>query len=227
VLRQILPASAASAHTFADAQHTFLYPEERLEVASAVERRRREFATARSCARAALARLGIASGPIPRGRHGAPRWPAGVVGSITHCEGFRASAVARAMTAGSLGLDAEPNGPLPALVLERIAGDEERAWLGETSGERSVHWDRLLFSAKECVYKAWYPLTGERLVFSDATVSLHPDGCFAARLAVAPGSPWRSEARNLSGRWLSARGLLLTAIVTPPVPPRLPTGGRT
>lgn len=76
-------------------------------------RRQREFATARSCARTALARLGVPPVPVLASPRGAPRWPAGVVGSITHCDGYRAAAVAYTRDVVSLGIDAEPDEPLP------------------------------------------------------------------------------------------------------------------
>ena len=50
-----------------------------------------------------------------------PLWPAGVVGSITHCDGYRAAAVARATDLATVGIDAEPHEPLPDGVLAAIA----------------------------------------------------------------------------------------------------------
>ena len=48
-----------------------------------------------------------------------------------------------------------------------------------------VHWDRLLFSAKESVYKAWFPLARRWLGFEDAVVMIDPSaGTFQARLLV-------------------------------------------
>ena len=188
-------------------------PAEREAVANAVERRRLEFATARGCARRALAELGLPATAIPRGRRGAPVWPEGIVGSITHCEGYRASAVARRANIAALGIDAEPNAPLPPLVLERIAVTAELERDAELAASTpQVHWGRLLFSAKECVYKSWFPLAGERLGFADADVLLRPDGSFAARLASPPS---RGERTSLAGRWALADGVLLTAIAAP------------
>ena len=65
-------------------------------VGQAVDTHRRKPATGRLCARTALAKLGASSVPIPSGRRGAPDWPSGVVGSITHCAGYRAATAARA-----------------------------------------------------------------------------------------------------------------------------------
>jgi len=82
-------------------------------VASAADGRRSEFVTARRCARRALAKLGLPSMPIRQGPSREPLWPAGIAGSITHCAGYRAAAVAELAALAGLGIDAEPNAPLP------------------------------------------------------------------------------------------------------------------
>ena len=84
-------------------------------------RRRAEFTAAWACARTALARLGLPAVPVLAGRAGEPRWPAGETGSITHCTGYRACAVARITDLAGLGIDAEPNAWLPAGLIESVA----------------------------------------------------------------------------------------------------------
>ena len=96
VIEKILCAGVECAEAFADPPGILLFPAEEVLVAKAVESRRHEFATARNCAHRALALLGEAPAPIVRRERGAPQWPAGIVGSITHCAGYRAAAVARA-----------------------------------------------------------------------------------------------------------------------------------
>jgi len=159
VIEEILPPSVASAEAFDDEADAPLYPEEEAVVARAVEARRLAFATARLCARRALGELGLPPSAIPRGDHNAPVWPEGVVGSITHCAGYRASAVAFARDLVTVGIDAEPDAPISPGVRRRIALPEEEEWLLRGApADRGVSWDRLLFSAKESVYKAWFPL---------------------------------------------------------------------
>ncbi|MEV4013261.1 4'-phosphopantetheinyl transferase superfamily protein [Nonomuraea angiospora] len=223
MLDEIMPSWVATAELFGDPPDIMLFPEEEALVSGAADKRRREFRTSRHCARLALRRLGVAPSPILRGDRGAPAWPPGVVGSITHCTGYRAAAVAHG--ALSIGIDAEPHLPMPKGVLERTATPVEAAAL-DLLGIPDP--GRLLFSAKEAIYKAWYPLTGHWLGFLDATVTFttspHPpagpvarsgeltvSGTFAAEIAVqGPGRPTRFE-----GRWLVSRGLILTAIAVP------------
>lgn len=209
MLHRILPPGIAVAEAFCDDPAAGLFPEEELAVARAIGKRRAEFATARACARAALAQLGVPPAPILRGPRGAPQWPAGITGSITHCDGYRAAAVARCEDAVALGLDAEPDEKLPDGVLGVIALPSERAQVAEiAAAEPGICWDRLLFCAKESVYKTWFPLTQSWLDFEAAHVTIDArGGGFMARLLV-PG-----PLTVVTGRWLAERGLLATAIV--------------
>jgi 4'-phosphopantetheinyl transferase EntD len=224
MIAQILPAGVVAVEARADLADVVLFPEEAIALGNAVEKRRAEFTTARACAHEALRGLGLPPLAVPGGPSGEPHWPAGVVGSITHCHGYRACAVARARQVLALGIDAEPNDPLPAGVLAEIAVEEELshvdelAHVGEPAGlSCAVQWDRLLFSAKESVYKAWFPLVGHRLGFADAVLSIDPlRRDFVARL-VAPGPEVAGGQLNMfSGRWLVAEGLVLTAVVLAP-----------
>jgi len=217
VIAEILPPPVAAVEAFEDPPGATLFPEEETAMARAVPRRRGEFAAGRACARAALAQLGLPAAPILPGPRGAPQWPPGVVGTITHCDGYRASAVAHARDVLTLGLDAEPAGPLPGGVLDAVSLAEERDRLpGLAAAAPHVPWDRLLFCAKEAVYKAWFPLAGRWLGFEEAAITFAPDaGTFTARLLV-PGPAVGGRALDgFSGRWLARGGLLLAAIAVP------------
>jgi 4'-phosphopantetheinyl transferase EntD len=150
VIQELLPPAVVAVEAFQDPPGVALFPAEEAAVARAVAKRRSEFTTVRHCARTALAGLGLPAGPIVPGPRGAPQWPAGIVGSMTHCAGYRAAAVARSREVATLGIDAEPNEPLPDGVLDSVTVAEERTWLAELAARRpEVSWDRLVFSAKE------------------------------------------------------------------------------
>ncbi|MFI7615808.1 4'-phosphopantetheinyl transferase [Nonomuraea terrae] len=208
MIEELLPGTVVAVEAFGDVADAWLFPEEEALVSGAVARRRSEFATVRACARAALRRLGVPPVPILRGARGAPVWPPGVVGSMSHCDGYRVCAVARAADLWTIGVDAEPHEPLPPGVLDAVSDPAERAWIDRlAAGEPEVCWDRLLFSAKESVYKAWFPLTGRWLDFSDACLTVDPRRrTFTAVLA--PGG----VVTGFTGRWLVREGLVLTAI---------------
>lgn len=113
MIGDLLPPNVAAAEAWEDPTDAGLFPDEEALVANAVAKRRSEFATARRCAREALARLGMPPAPILSGPKREPQWPVDVVGSITHCEGYRAAAVARAGDVRALGIDAEPHAAFP------------------------------------------------------------------------------------------------------------------
>lgn len=202
----LLPPTVVTVATGADLK-TELFAAELRALGRAVDARRREFTTGRACARRALAHLGLPAVPIGAGARGEPLWPAGIVGSITHCAGLRACAIALARDIHAVGIDAEPHAPLPDGVLAAIASPAERRALAEH--EPAIHFDRVLFSAKEALFKACYPLTGRLLGFEDVDVRIGSrDGTFQAELLGEGAGP-----ADLRGRWIVRRGLVATAVV--------------
>jgi enterobactin synthetase component D / holo-[acyl-carrier protein] synthase len=222
VIAQLLPASVAVVQTYGDQGAAPLYPEEQALVADAVDKRRREFATVRACARRAMAELGHPPQPVVSCPRGAPRWPPGLVGSMTHCDGYRAAALARAGDLASVGIDAEPHAPLPRDVLDAVRLPSEQGRLGHLAARHpAVHWDQLLFSAKESVYKAWFPLTGDHLDFMDADLEFRaapgtpPHGGFRAALLIPGPLVGGRRLTHFEGRWTVRKGLVATAVSVP------------
>jgi len=217
VLAELLPPSFHTVEVYGDPPGLTLYPEEEAWVTRAVEARRREFTTGRYCARAALRRFGVAPAAIAKGPGGAPVWPDGVVGSITHCAGYRAAAVALTSDIFTVGIDAEPAEPLPDEILNIISIPRERAELAVIADAwPGVPWGRLLFSAKESVYKAWAPVTASFLDFDGAEIRIDSKaGRFAARLLVPGADLVAGPAGELHGRFAVRDGLLVTAIARP------------
>lgn len=214
MIERLLPPAVSGAEAFEDPPGVELFPAEQALLTRAVTKRRLEFATGRDCAHRALAALGVVPAAILRGERGDPQWPPGIVGSITHCAGYRAAAVARARDVLTVGLDAEPADALPDDVLGHISLPAERARLRDlVAAAPGVAWDRLLFSAKEATFKAWYPVQRRWLGFEDAEITVHQaDGTFEARLLVPPPTVRGAPLTGFAGRWLVRDGLILTAI---------------
>jgi len=218
MLAQILPPGVVAVESFGSPpRRRGLFGAEEAAIATADPRRQAEFAAGRECAHAALAELGGPAEAVPPGRAGEPRWPAGIVGSLTHCAGYRACAAARTQTVPAIGIDAEPaRRPLAAGLIETVATGAERRWLADLRAARpELPWDLLLFCAKEAVYKAWFPLTGRRLGFADVLAELAVTGSFTARVTGAADGPTGHAAAHVAGRWLVRDGLALTAATVP------------
>ncbi|MEU5401337.1 4'-phosphopantetheinyl transferase superfamily protein [Streptomyces sp. NPDC005963] len=214
MLDRLLPSWAVSAETYGDPPQARLHPAEEDVIRHAVESRRREFTSVRHCAGLALRELGVGYRPLLPGVRGAPSWPQGIVGSMTHCPGFRAAAVARTGDALSLGIDAEVDAPLPPGMLEVISLPGELEHVDRLSADRpGPRWDRLLFSAKEAVYKAWFPLAGRLLDFHQAEISFDAgQGTWSAELLVPGPIVGGRRLGRMTGRWSAGRGLLVTAV---------------
>jgi len=212
VIASLLPDTVVTVEARDDDWTAPLLSEEEPLVARAVDKRRREFAAGRACARRALEQLGLPASPILAGPRREPLWPPGVVGAITHCRGYCAAAVARTADVRSLGIDAEVRAPLPHGVAELVCTDAERRWTAALPGG---HWGTLVFSAKESVYKAWYPVAQRWLGYEDADLTVDPErGCFSARILLAGAEdvfPWNP----LSGRFAVGDERLFTAVVVP------------
>jgi 4'-phosphopantetheinyl transferase EntD len=216
LLSGVLPSIVAAAEMYDDPTDLVPLPEEEPLVARSVAKRRNEFVTVRYCARQALGELGLPPVPILKGDKGEPCWPDGVVGSLTHCEGFRGAVVGRRAEVRSVGIDAEPHDVLPKGVLAAISLPAERTELAGLPG--NLHWDRILFCAKEATYKAWFPLTHRWLGFEDAHVTFTVDGsgaagAFSSVILIDPAAESGPPLTALAGRWSVRDGLALTAIV--------------
>jgi 4'-phosphopantetheinyl transferase EntD len=208
MLERLFSPAVAVVEMFSDVPEACMYPSEAALVSKAVASRRFEFGTVRHCARQALRERGFEATAILPGAQREPVWPPGALGSLTHCPGYRAAAIARQTEVGGIGIDAESHGPLPAGVLESIAlGEELRRIQLLRRHSPGVHWDRILFSAKESIYKVWYPHSRERLTFEDASIDLKQNGTFRAELV--------DRTEVLHGSWLVDRGFVCTAIEFP------------
>lgn len=216
MIEKLFPSGVAVAESFGEMADAEPMAAEASLIARAVDKRRREFVTTRNCAREALSRLGVEPVPILRGDNGEPLWPRQIVGSLTHCDGYRAAVAGYAMQVRSLGIDAEPHEPLPEGVLEHVSIEPEREVLAARDSD--VHWDRLLFCAKEATYKAWFPLAKRWLGFEDAHITFEQTaegtGTFRTELLVDGATvDGGKPLLGFDGRWLVQDGVIVTAIV--------------
>lgn len=187
ILAALLPVGVTFAVTDPRAEVSGLFPEEAAHVARAVPKRQREFAAGRRAARAALAKLGRGPEPILAATNRAPIWPRGCVGSISHCDDLCIALCAPAGAVASLGVDIEERAPMSETVADTVTSSEERAWLAKSAAALPVD----VFSAKEAVYKALYPLSQKMLGFHELNILPDTEGRYFAQLLV-PAAPFKA-----------------------------------
>ena len=164
-------------------------------------------------ARRALARLGVEAGALVPHADCSPRWPDGVVGSITHTRDLCLVAVARRGRLASVGIDVERVTAATTDIEELVCTPAERRWLdAQAAAQRGAN-VRLFFSAKEALYKCQYPLTKTYLDFQDVELAIGGDGMFAARILGAAHVPLNRELAAVQGRWAWVGGLVVTTAI--------------
>lgn len=201
-----------------DVTEVDVHPEEAETVRRAVEKRRVEFARGRSCVRAALVAAGGPAAPVLVGPSREPLFPSGFVGSITHCEGLVAAAVARGGPArlstegaglAGLGIDAEEAQRLTPEIVDMVVTGYERPTASD-SEEACV-----TFSAKEALFKAVFPLSGAWLGFREVGLDVSGSRFSVGWTADSVDEEVSASLERLEGRWRRVGGLVLTACWVP------------
>ncbi|PAV27243.1 4'-phosphopantetheinyl transferase [Tamilnaduibacter salinus] len=186
-------------------------------ILNAQPKRRTDFLAGRLCAREALTSLG---GPVacPDQREdGAPAWPDGFTGSISHTDGLATAIAGLSEYWMGLGMDLEP-----------MIGDERARRLAPrllTPDERARFRNRLeqapgalvttVFSFKESLFKALHPVTGQRFYFQDAELMDTPNrDKTTLRLCTALGPSW-PEGSTLEGHLTDCHDRCLTLVTVP------------
>ena len=168
-LAQLFPAEVVVVSATPEMWTTPLLHEEELLIREAISKRQREFRAGRHCARTALAELGLPKVPILRDEKRAPIWPPGYLGSISHCDDYCLAACCAIGSVQGLGVDVEPLAPLNSELAGYIHSKTETAFM-------HAHPElppRIIFSAKESLYKCFYPLV--KRFFGFHAVELHID----------------------------------------------------
>ncbi|MFN3129439.1 4'-phosphopantetheinyl transferase [Roseibium sp.] len=186
------------------------YADEEIHVANAVPSRRSEFFAGRACARKAMQDLGFRPTAIGVGPDRSPIWPPGLIGSISHCKTVCLAAVARQTgEVLSIGLDIEPDGPLPEDLWNTICTADERKLLSELPENRRARRALRIFTAKESAYKAQYPLTLEFFDFEDLEIRFDGHDFLAILQRSVPGF---AVGTKLRGRQVIYNGHVVSAV---------------
>lgn len=188
-----------------------LIGDEVLAVEQVSPARAREFGAGRAAAREAFSLLGQPPRPVLQGEDRAPIWPTGLTGSITHTARDCMVVVTDAPEIRALGLDMEAATPLEAALWPEICTMAELHWLASLGPSQRGHFAKLIFSAKEAVYKAQYQVSRQMLGFHDLSLSMDlPNHRFEAHLQTRVAG--FAQSAVLRGRFAILGGAFITGL---------------
>ncbi len=185
LLGRLFPRGVVGAELRSAVDPSQLFPDEVQSLGRASPRRLQEFAAGRVCARRALGQFGLANYPLRMASDRRPRWPATVVGSISHTTGMCGVVVAEREQFCGIGLDIEIVEQVNPEIWPILCTPEEMHWLATLRAPEQARYAALLFSAKEAFYKCQYNVTRQWLEFDDVTLDFSLSdldaGCYAVR----------------------------------------------
>jgi len=156
------------------ASYTLHAEEARILSPRAYGRKRAEFALGRTAAHSALKQIGFEnSPPVLRGQKGEPIWPDGIVGSITHCHPWSIAVAVQCSNGLAIGVDLETRERMQGTdISDLVCRGAELDWVrGGDFQERLT----MIFSAKEAIYKALYPLCQRYIDFKEVELTWFPE----------------------------------------------------
>jgi 4'-phosphopantetheinyl transferase EntD len=207
-LENLLPAHIRCVFSDESPEGFKLLPAEAESTLNMRPKRLREFVHGRACARLALTQLGLPECAIPVGEHRAPAWPDGIVGSISHSGEYAAAAVAHKADYRGLGVDLEASESLDESLLQTICRPEEQEQL--MNRNERFYLAKIIFSAKESVYKCIWPTVLHFVEFHEIEIQLDTE----AKLFTARPHSERLPVeliQNIQGRYTETRELIISA----------------
>lgn len=153
-------------------------PESVATTSPSAELRRAEHLVGRDAAIEALCLAGCVASGIEADGDGVPLWPEGYTGSIAHSAGCAVAIAASTRDAIGLGIDIEPTVGAEKDAIDALVADSgEREWI-VGDAVRALQ----IFSAKEALFKALFPLHREYFGFEAVHLEALPQGGFEAKL---------------------------------------------
>ena len=192
-----------------------LHPEEEVISASfGSSKRRAEFSLGRYCARRALSKFELESVPILRNTESRePYWPKSVRGSITHSDGFAAAAVGMTKDVSGIGIDLESLSRVVDFNIRRhVCVEKEREFMESLTAEKANRYLRIIFSAKESIFKCFFPISQTYLSFQDAAIIIDEKKFEFSFVLSKACSGITSAGFQHSGRFSIKDDLLLTSV---------------
>ena len=100
-----------------------------------------------------------------------PLWPEGISGAITHSGKWAAAAAGKTSDVSGIGIDLEDlERQVDSRISRHVCIPEEQKWLQECGEDFLEQNLKIIFSAKESIFKAFFPYTRTYLHFHDARI---------------------------------------------------------
>lgn len=164
------PSGIVSSFTMENIPFSSLFEKERSICKSYESQRLSDFLRGRYCAHRCLASFQISS-PVLKDDVGAPIWPEGFSGSISHTHGLAGAILSRKNTFLSVGLDIEKIGRIDTEIWPLLFTESEISLLHKLNSEKQQEVSTLMFSMKEAYYKMQYQLTKSGMEYDDLEVN--------------------------------------------------------
>ena len=134
--------------------------------------RKEHYRSGRICAGEVLSKLGTIGQPVlrdPQTRE--PLWPEGISGAITHSGNWAAAAAGKTSDVSGIGIDLEDlERQVDSRISRHVCIPEEQKWLQECGEDFLEQYLKIIFSAKESIFKAFFPYSRTYLHFHDARI---------------------------------------------------------
>ena len=211
VFQNLLPPNVIVEESKIEDAQGLLFPDEEALIARAVEKRRKEFTAGRTCLRNVLAKLGVSNGPILQNKMRSPRVPRGYTATITHSGELCAAAAVKKGEIEAIGIDVEEHSALEPNIEKMILVPNEQMMINDLPNRGSVHWDKVIFSAKESFYKAYFQITEQYLDYLEAEFFVEPENQSLSCHLLIPSPVSDLEGRTFQGKYKIADGYVFTA----------------
>jgi len=215
VFQDLLPPDVVVEESKIEDAQGLLFPDEEALIARAVEKRRKEFTAGRTCLRNALARLGVSRGPILQNKMRSPRVPRGYTATITHSGELCAAAAVKKGEIEAIGIDVEEHSALEPNIVKMILVPNEQMMINDLPSRGGVHWAKVIFSAKESFYKAYFQIAEQYLDYLEAEFFIEPVNQSLSCHLLIPSPVSNLEGRTFQGKYEIVDDYVFTAFAIP------------
>ncbi len=200
-----------------DLSSCVIHPEEEAYTQSIKAKQRRvEFLLGRACAHQALSAFQLSDSPILRDQNNAPIWPETVIGSIAHTQQKAVACAGKRTEIQGIGIDIEDlERSINPNIQRHVCLPQEKEWLARLPSDELLKYLKIIFSAKESIFKCFYPLSQVYLHFQDAHIEFGGDSSyFEFTLLKTCGSEFRKGFQH-QGTYQISQDMVLTAVWVP------------